>query len=76
MDQTDITAPGDEPQKIVYIRPIDAEDLGPDVALPEGYEGELYSVNAANGRRLAVVGNQKMAFVLARQNDFAPVYVH
>ena len=37
---------------------------------------EIYAVHDAAGQRLALVRDRTMAFVLARQNDFAPVSVH
>ena len=36
----------------------------------------LYAVHRADGERLALVKDRGMAFVLARQNDLAPVTVH
>jgi hypothetical protein len=37
---------------------------------------EIYAVHDADGQRLALVKDRTLAFVLARQNDFAPVSVH
>jgi hypothetical protein len=37
---------------------------------------EIYAVHGADGQRLALVKDRTLAFVLARQNDFAPVSVH
>jgi hypothetical protein len=36
----------------------------------------LYAVHNAEGGRLALVADRTMAFILARQNDLAPVSVH
>ena len=36
----------------------------------------VYAVHSPDGVRLALVGDRELAFVLARQNDFAPVNVH
>jgi hypothetical protein len=46
--------------------------------MQEAVEGEetLYAVHSAEGERLAVVKDRKLAFLLARQHDFAPVAVH
>jgi hypothetical protein len=62
--------------RIVYIRRVKAADLPED--LQEAVEGEetLYAVHSAEGERLAVVKDRKLAFLLARQHDFAPVAVH
>ena len=40
-----------------------------------GFE-TLYAVHDAQGTRLALVKDRELAFVLARQNDLAPVNVH
>lgn len=63
---------------IVYIRPVLVIDLPTEVqheAEGEGIE-TLYAVHDAKGARLALVRDRQMAFLLARQNDFAPVSVH
>ena len=36
----------------------------------------LYAVHRDNGEQLALVANRKLAFILAREHDFAPVPVH
>ena len=36
----------------------------------------LYAVHNSMGQRLALVKDRELAFVLARQNDLAPVNVH
>lgn len=62
--------------RLVYIRPIDVADL-PD-EMQEQAEGRdrVYGVHSADGLCLALVKDRKLAFALARQNDFAPVEVH
>ncbi len=61
---------------IVYVRAVDVEDLPEDVrAEAEGLD-HLYALHAESGERLALVRDREMAFLLARQNDFAPVNVH
>lgn len=62
--------------RIVYVRAVKVEDLPEEVQdQAEGLE-ELYAVCDATGERLALVKDREMAFVLARQNDMAPVTVH
>lgn len=62
--------------RLVYVRPVDVADLPQDVQdQAQGVE-QLYAVHDASGERLALVANRELAFVLARQNDFAPVPVH
>ena len=67
--------PGAE-DRIVYIRPVVVADLPAD--LREQAEGRttIFAVHSAEGERLALVGDRDLAFVLARQNDLAPVNVH
>ena len=65
-----------EQDRIVYVRPVDAEDLPEDVRDQIGGLKTLYAVHNAEGERLALVKDRNMAFVLARQNDLAPVTVH
>lgn len=63
-------------KNIVYIREVAVADLPED--LQEQAEGlaVLYGVHRADGARLALVADRRMAFALARQNDMAPVNVH
>ncbi|MEC7792049.1 hypothetical protein SAMN05421762_1153 [Pseudooceanicola nitratireducens] len=63
-------------ERIVYVRSVNVADLPEDVQ--EQAEGldHLYAVHDASGERLALVKDRSMAFVLARQNDLAPVPVH
>jgi len=60
--------------RIVYVREADMSDLPSDVTLPE--DGTLYAIHGANGERLALVADRKLAFRVARENEFAPVSVH
>jgi len=66
--------------EIVYVRPVDVADLPDDVQeqLNEQAPGleQLYAVHNAEGERLALVKDRQLAFILARQNDLAPVNVH
>lgn len=62
--------------RIVYVRSVKAEDLPEEIRAQVG-DGPLYAVhNGEDGERLALVRDRNLAFVLARQNDFAPVTVH
>ncbi|SDX39763.1 DUF1150 family protein [Roseicitreum antarcticum] len=60
----------------VYIRPVDVADLPDEVQEQLGTAGRIYALHDTDGERLALVGDRTLAFVLARQNDFAPVSVH
>ncbi len=61
---------------LVYVRPVDVAELPDDVRGELGDEKIIYAVHRADGERLALVKDRKLAFMLARQNDFAPVTVH
>jgi hypothetical protein len=61
--------------RIVYVRPVNIDDLPEEVKLQAPDADDIYAVHAANGDRLALVRGQKLAFVLARQNDMEPVHV-
>ncbi len=73
-EEFDFKTPGGEP--IVYVRPVAVSDLPQDVQEQVGDTELIYAVHDENGERLALVNDRKLAFVLARQNDFTPVNVH
>ncbi len=62
--------------RIVYVREVSVEDLPEEIRPQVGGAKKLYAVHSAEGERLALVRDRNLAFVLARQNDFAPVAVH
>ena len=62
--------------KIVYVRPVAVEDLPAEVRAQLGGMKTIYALHDQDGDRLALVRDRKLAFVIARQNDFAPVNVH
>ena len=62
--------------RTVYVKTIAVSDLPREVRdQAEGLE-LLYAVHDAQGQQLALVGDRKLAFTLARQHDYAPVMVH
>ncbi|MBW0156584.1 DUF1150 domain-containing protein [Sedimentimonas flavescens] len=63
-------------ERIVYVRPVDVSELPEEVQAQAGGLRKLYAVHDANGERLALVKDRAQAFILARQNDLAPVNVH
>lgn len=63
-------------ERIVYVRPVKVDELPEDVRREAGGLETLYALHDADGERLALVANRQMAFILARQNDMAPVTVH
>lgn len=62
--------------RIVYVRPVEVSDLPIEMQEQAKGQEQLYAVHSEDGERLAVVADRDLAFVLARQNDFAPVTVH
>ncbi|MDZ7906910.1 MAG: DUF1150 family protein [Gemmobacter sp.] len=62
--------------RIVYVRPVLVADLPEEIRAQAAGLDTLYSVNRADGARLALVRDRETAFVLARQNDLAPVSAH
>ncbi|RED14412.1 DUF1150 family protein [Pontivivens insulae] len=68
--------PGAAPESnIVYVRSVAAADLPQDVRDQTDAE-TLYAIHNAEGQRLALVGDRRLAFTVARQNEMAPVSVH
>ena len=65
-------------KQIVYVRPVAIDDLPEDLRAEVEAQGltTLYAVHDAAGERLALVKDRWLAFMLARQNDMAPVSVH
>lgn len=61
---------------IVYVRPVLVEDLPEDVQEQAEGLAVLYALHAPDGARIALVRDRASAFILARQNDMAPVNVH
>ncbi|SFD88692.1 DUF1150 family protein [Roseivivax sediminis] len=62
--------------RTVYVRPVAVAELPDEVKSQADGLDTLYAVHRADGERLALVKDRGMAFVLARQNDLAPVTVH
>jgi len=66
----------DEENQIVYVRPVAVADLPEEVREQAMGLDTLYAVHSSDGERLAIVKDRELAFLLARQNDLAPVNVH
>ena len=62
--------------RMVYIRPVDVAELPADVQDQANGIETIYAVHSVSGERLALVKDRNLAFILARQNDYAPVNVH
>jgi hypothetical protein len=52
------------------------EDMQDEVREQVDGAENLYAVYDSTGERLALVKDRRVAFILARQNDLAPVSVH
>lgn len=63
-------------RQIVYVRPVQVADLPEELQAQIGPLQTVYSVHRPDGERLALVRDRATAFVLARQNDLAPVNAH
>ncbi len=70
-------------RKLVYIRPVLAGDVSEHLMDDDGYvtydlpdDTTLYSVHAADGERIALVGDLELAFAAAKQQEMNPVNVH
>ncbi|AXI41179.1 DUF1150 family protein [Sulfitobacter sp. SK011] len=73
MENTNTQTGGD---RTVYVKTIAVTDLPREVRdQAEGLE-LLYAVHDAQGQQLALVGDRKLAFTLAREHDYSPVMVH
>ncbi|HEU0221970.1 MAG TPA: DUF1150 family protein [Paracoccaceae bacterium] len=60
---------------VVYVKGVRAEDLPPQVQVPKGVK-ILYAIHGENGEPMALVGDRRTAFAVARQNNLVPVSVH
>ena len=65
-----------EDDRVVYVKSVDVDDLPDDIRGQLANETMLYALHSASGKRLALVKERDMAFVLARQNNLSPVTVH
>ena len=62
--------------RIVYVRSVAVRDLPDEIRQEAQGIDTLYALHGADGERLALVRDRKLAFILASQNDMAPVSVH
>lgn len=63
-------------RQIVYVRPIKTAELPEEIQAQSEGRDTLYAIHATSGEVLALVPDRQMAFVVARQNELAPVSVH
>ena len=63
-------------ERIVYVRPVAVADLPTEVQVHAQGLTTIWALHDEDGERLALVADRNLAFILARQNDLAPVNVH
>lgn len=63
-------------ERTVYVRPVNVSELPADVQQQADGVDQIYAVHTTDGERVALVKDRDLAFILARQNDYAPVNVH
>lgn len=63
-------------RRIAYVRPVQVIDLPDEIRAQAGDATRLYAVHNEDGERLALVAERRLAFVLAKEHDLAPVHVH
>ncbi len=71
MNKNPFTEPDGQP--IVYVREVTPDELPNEL---RGTTARLYAVHDAEGNRLALTPDRRIAFALARRNDMVPVSVH
>ncbi len=71
MNKNPFTEPDGQP--IVYVREVAPDELPDEL---RGTTARLYAVHDAEGNRLALTPDRRVAFALARRNDMVPVSVH
>ncbi|MCB1394991.1 MAG: DUF1150 family protein [Rhodobacter sp.] len=62
--------------KIAYIRQVDPASLPDEIRAQLPGDAAVWGVHAEDGEMLALARDRKVAFLLARQNDLAPVSAH
>ena len=58
---------------IVYVREVTGDELPDEL---RGSTTKLYAVHDAEGNRLALTPDRRIAFALAKRNDMRPLSVH
>lgn len=63
-------------ERIVYVRPVEVSDLPDEVREQAMGARVIYALHDADGARLALVRDRRLAFLLARENNMSAVSVH
>ena len=62
--------------RIVYLKPIDKDDVPPEVMKEAGNVENLWSVHNSAGEQLALIADLQTAYHLAREYRYSPMTVH
>lgn len=63
-------------ERIVYVRPVAVAGLPDEVQEQAQGASVIYALHDADGARLALVRDRRLAFALARENNLSAVSVH
>ena len=62
--------------RMVYVKPVLVSDLPSEVQNQVEGVRKMFAVHDADGQQLALVGDRRLAFALARQHDYSPQPLH
>jgi len=62
--------------RMVYVKPVLVSDLPSEVQNQVEGVKKMFAVHDADGQQLALVGDRRLAFALARQHDYSPQPLH
>jgi len=62
--------------RLVYVKSVLVSDLPSDVQSQIDGAEKLFAVHDSDGKQLALVGDRRLAFALARQHDYSPQPIH
>lgn len=62
--------------RIAYIREVPVDSLPDEIRTRLGGARQVYGIHTEAGECVALARDRRLAFVLARQNDLAPVSAH
>ncbi|HHX89071.1 MAG TPA: DUF1150 family protein [Paracoccus sp.] len=62
--------------RIAYIREVPVETLSDEIRARLDGTRQVYGIHTETGDCIALTADRRMAFLLARQNDLAPVSAH
>ncbi|SOH94192.1 hypothetical protein SAMN06273572_103221 [Monaibacterium marinum] len=75
MSTNEIQTPDGVQDRTVYVRQVATADL-PQEVRDQTKSEMIYAIHDGNGARIALVADRQTAFIVARQNEMAPVSVH